>query len=68
MKLALTDQQTEELKPILAAIDAGMVAVGQIRRSPHPEGDAGTFALVYRLVEQKTARTIRKAIEEEKKR
>ena len=67
MKLALTDQQTEELKPVLAAIDSGMVAVGQIRRSAYPNDDAGRWTLVYTLVGQATARRIKAAIEGEKR-
>ena len=68
MKLAINDQQTEDLKPVLAAIDSGMVAVGQIRRSAYPNDDAGRWTLVYTLVGQATGRKIRKAIEGDNKR
>jgi len=65
MKLNLSPEQCAKLEIIFKAVDAGQVAVGQIRRSPHPAPDAGQFALVYTLVSQSTGRTIRAAIEKE---
>lgn len=68
MKLDLTADQLAELQPILTAIDGGKVCVGQIRRSPYPDADAGAFTLIYTLVSQETGKKIRDAIEKERTR
>ena len=65
MKLNLSPEQCAELEIVFKAVDAGQVVVGQIRRSPHPEDDAGQFVLIYTLVSQQTAVRIRAAIEKE---
>ena len=62
MKLALTPEQAAELEAVFAALDGGRVCVGQIRRSLHPNEDAGAFVLVYTLVSQQTGSKIRTAI------
>jgi hypothetical protein len=65
MKLALTKEQAAELQTVFACIDAGQIVIGQIRRSPYPNDDAGAFVLVYTLATQKTAGKIRMLLERE---
>jgi hypothetical protein len=65
MKLKLTPDQCAELEIIFKAVDAGQIVIGQIRRSPQPEPDAGQFVLFYTLASQDTGARIRKIIEKE---
>ena len=67
MKLALTPKQAAELETVFSRIEGGQVAVGQIRRSLHPNDDAGAFVLVYTLTTQETARKIKALMEREQK-